>query len=246
MLTDAWASGGAPPPAATQTVSCSAAALITAIDRANASGGGDLTLTRGCRYTLTSAQPGTEDGLPPIRSTITMNGNGATITRSGDSSTPDFRILEITSGELTVRSLTISNGDAPGPEPDGGGGIEVHESGRLFATAVTVTANVGALGGGIDNFGRADITSSAITRNVGLHGGGLSNSTRSGNLTVTSSLVSGNRAESDAGVGGGVYNQSGGSVSLLDTAITDNRGDNSAGGVLNDYDSVMSLTDTEV
>lgn len=77
----AWASGGAPPPAATQTVSCSAAALITAIDRANASGGGDLTLTRGCRYTLTSAQPGTEDGLPPIRSTITTNGNGATITR---------------------------------------------------------------------------------------------------------------------------------------------------------------------
>lgn len=241
-----WASGGAPPPSASQIVPCSAAALIGAIDRANASGSGDLTLTRGCRYTLTAARPGTEDGLPPIRSTIQLDGNGATITRSTAPTTPAFRILEIVSGELTVRALTISNGNAPGPDPDGGGGIEVRERGRLFATTITVTTNVGALGAGINNLGRVDLTSSAITRNQGLHGGGLSNSTRSGNLTVTSSLVSGNRAASDAGVGGGVHNQSGGSVALLDTAVTDNRGDNSAGGVFNDHDSLMSLTDTEI
>ncbi|HYZ01330.1 MAG TPA: hypothetical protein VFA92_07540 [Candidatus Binatia bacterium] len=246
LAVPAWASGGAPPPSDTQVVPCSAAALISAIDKANTSGGGDLTLTRGCRYTLTSARPGTEDGLPPIRSTIALDGNGATVTRSTTPTTPEFRILEITSGELTVRSLTISNGHAPGPEPDGGGGIEVRESGRLFATTLTVTGNVGTLGAGINNFGRADVTSSAITRNEGLHGGGLSNSTRSGNLSVTSSLVSGNRAESDAGVGGGLHNQTGGFVSVLDTAITGNRGDNSAGGVFNDHDSLMNLTNTQV
>jgi hypothetical protein len=122
----------------------------------------------------------------------------------------------------------------------------VRESGRLFATTLTVTGNVGTLGAGINNFGRADVTSSAITRNEGLHGAGLSNSTRSGNLSVTSSLVSGNRAESDAGVGGGLHNQTGGFVSVLDTAITGNRGDNSAGGVFNDHDSLMNLTNTEV
>jgi hypothetical protein len=235
--------GGGPAP----QVPCTTAALISAINSANSAGGGALSLTPGCRYTLTAAQPGTEDGLPAIRSVITINGNGATVTRSSAASAPQFRILEVvSSGALTVRSLTVSNGRAPGPEPDGGGGIEVREGGQLSATGATVTGNAGTLGAGINNFGTADLTSSAITGNEGLHGGGLGNSTRSGKLTLTSSRVSGNRAASDAGVGGGIENLSGASATLVDTAVTANHGDNSAGGLYNDHDSLMSLTNTQV
>jgi hypothetical protein len=234
-------------PSSAKAVPCSAAALITAINEANAGGGGHLRLAPQCTYTLTVAQADTEDGLPPIRSPITIDGRGATITRSTDPDTPAFRIFEVSSpGHLILRSMTISQGDAPGPEPDGGGGIEVREGASLFASSTVVSGNVGALGGGVNNFGTADMANCVVARNEGLHGAGVSNSTRSGKLRLTNTLISSNRAESDAGVGGGVYNQEGGSASLVNTSIEENIGDNSAGGIRNDHDSVMEVTNSRV
>ena len=72
---------------------------------------------------------------------------------------------------------------------------------------------MGALGAGINNFGTTEITNSFVADNAGLHGGGVSNSI--GTLTVTNTVFTGNRAESDAGVGGAVYNQLGGSTSMV-------------------------------
>jgi hypothetical protein len=271
LAVPARASGGPPPPSDTpaasgasaqsgasgdsgtsavsgsSTVSCSPAALITAINNANAAGGGTLTLARGCRYVLTAVQEGSQDGLPPIRAAITINGGGATVTRATGSSTPGFRIFEVVSpGALTLRSLTISNGSAQGPDPFGGGAIEVREGAMLSANEITVTGNQGSLGGGINNLGTAEIRSSFITRNQGLHGGGVSNSTRSGRLTLSATRVADNRATSESGLGGGVHNQSGGSVKVEDTTISGNKSDNAAGGILNDHDSVMTLTDTQI
>src|SRR5262245_15324390 len=68
------------PPESEVRVGCSAAALIAAINDANSAAGGHLILTPNCTYTLTSAQSGTEDGLPPIRARIAIDGKGATIT----------------------------------------------------------------------------------------------------------------------------------------------------------------------
>src|SRR5205823_2827021 len=134
----------------TVRVACSTPALIAAINKATSGVGGHLTLSRNCTYTLTAAQGDTEDGLPPIRSRISIDGKGATITRSTDPNTPAFRIFEVLSGgQLTLRAITLSHGDAPGPEPDGGGGIAVREGARLRASGTTVRDNVGALGGGI-------------------------------------------------------------------------------------------------
>jgi hypothetical protein len=234
--------------AAPAPVPCSASALIAAINTANSAGGGQLSLTRGCTYTLTAAQRGTEDGLPPIRSPITIDGMGATITRSTAPHTSDFRIFEVLSApaRLTLRTLTISNGNAPGAEPDGGGGIEVRETGGLVASVLVVRNNVGARGAGINNFGTTDITTSVIQSNAGVIGAGLANSTRSGTLRLTSTLVTGNRSESDAGVAGGLSNQDGGTVRLVSTAVKGNIGDNSAGGIRNDHDSVMYLTSSQV
>ncbi len=74
----------------------------------------------------------------------------------------------------------------------------------------------------------------------------MANSGPTGTLHLTSSLVSGNRSESDAGVGGGVANEDGGSAYLTDSAVTANIADNSGGGLRNDAGSTMHLTRVQV
>lgn len=69
--------------ATTVDVPCSVSDLVEAINTANGSLGADtLRLARKCTYKLTSpdaANPA--NGLPAITSEITIDGNGATITR---------------------------------------------------------------------------------------------------------------------------------------------------------------------
>ena len=49
------------------------------------------------------------NGLPPITSTITISGKGATIER--DLNAPDFRIFFVgTSGNLTLNQVTVRQG----------------------------------------------------------------------------------------------------------------------------------------
>ena len=49
------------------------------------------------------------NGLPAISSQITIQGNGATIQRSGGA--PKFRIFGVYSGgDLTLKDLTVTNG----------------------------------------------------------------------------------------------------------------------------------------
>ena len=94
------------------SIGCTASDLITAIDDANANP--DTTtidLATSCTYTLIDPVPDADGyhGLE-ITTPVTINGNGATITR--DSSAPIFRILLVTaSGSLTVDNLTVSNGN---------------------------------------------------------------------------------------------------------------------------------------
>ena len=83
-------------PALAATVPCTASDLISAISTANGSGG-TVTLTSGCVYTLTAVNNTTDGGgvgLPVISANVTVQGNGATITRSTASGTPVFRIFE--------------------------------------------------------------------------------------------------------------------------------------------------------
>jgi hypothetical protein len=76
--------------ATTASVACSESALITAVTAANAAGGGTVTLTPGCTYTLTASHG--DDGvngpagLPIVTTPITFEGNANTITRSGTAS----------------------------------------------------------------------------------------------------------------------------------------------------------------
>ncbi|MDN5925317.1 MAG: hypothetical protein L0H70_10020, partial [Xanthomonadales bacterium] len=84
----AWLALGLMPARADTTVGCDAAALIAAIDYANAHGGDSIDLAPGCTYTFIAADnfwygP---NALPPIASNIVIHGHGAVLKaqHSGD------------------------------------------------------------------------------------------------------------------------------------------------------------------
>ncbi|MFJ9847706.1 hypothetical protein ACIRYZ_46295 [Kitasatospora sp. NPDC101155] len=109
-------------PAQAVIVPCNEAALVSAVNAANASGGGALFLAPFCTYSLTGAHgsggAGGPAGLPNITTPITMTGLATEITRA--SGAPAFRIIEVDGpsqlpadhGQLALTAVTISNGDA--------------------------------------------------------------------------------------------------------------------------------------
>jgi hypothetical protein len=88
----------APQAASAQTdVGCTTAALISAIDAANATPAttDTLSLSSGCVYSFTSADLTNGDSaLPRITTSITIQGSGAVIERSSGAAA-DFRLLYI-------------------------------------------------------------------------------------------------------------------------------------------------------
>ena len=159
------------PPArvlATIIVGCDVSELVNAITTANSNGEADvLVLASGCTYSLTAANQADPDGygpvgLPPITSTLTIQGNGATIRR--DSGT--FRLFYVAaSGALTLENLTLSNGRAQGfnggdGAGGGGGGGSAGMGGAIFNRgALTIQQSTlnghTAIGGSITTNGTA-------------------------------------------------------------------------------------------
>src|SRR5262249_4711958 len=87
------------------------------------------------------------NGLPVISGTTIINGNGATITRSGS----QFRFFEVSvDGNLTLNNLTFSNGSATG-STDGGAIYSVSSpitvNGGTFINNVAVNGSGGAIKG---------------------------------------------------------------------------------------------------
>src|SRR5262245_22607390 len=77
------------------------AGLIKAINEANANPGADtISLAANGTYTLTAMDNAWygPNGLPPIASDITIEGNGATIQRDTGAGTPKFRLFYISGG----------------------------------------------------------------------------------------------------------------------------------------------------
>jgi hypothetical protein len=184
-------------------VPCSETALVSAVNAANAAGGGDLFLAPFCTYSLTSAHgsggAGGPAGLPNITTPITMTGLATEITRA--SGAPAFRVIEVDGpaqisadhGQLTLTTVTISNGDA-------GFGV----------------------GGGIANLGGSvAVTGGGVRNSRASFGGGIYTDTA---LTMVVGSVTGNTATVD---GGGIYRNAG-SVTLLATNVSANTPDNCA------------------
>ena len=190
---------------------CTLAEAITSANNDNAAGNGcvdgsgDDTITLQANVDLTAE-------LDPIQSTITIEGSGFTIQRTGGS---NFRIFTIDGGNLTVNHATISGGNLSG---DHGAGISVSD-GTLTLNNSTVSGNsTDESGGGIYTSGNgvATLNNSTVSGNSAVvRGGGFLNQ---GTLTLNNSTISGNSAVYEAG---GIGTQSG-TVTLNNTTVTDN------------------------
>jgi hypothetical protein len=223
-------------PALAQTP-CTASALISAITTANSTNG-TVTLTSGCTYTLTAINNTTDNGgvgLPVIKGRVTIQGSGATITRSTASGTPVFRIFDVaSSGSLTLNSVTISNGLANNGQ-QGGGGIFSH--GTLTITGSTFSGNsepasTGTSGGAINNSGTLNVSTSTFTGNTAQEGGGIFNQKTA---TVTNDTFTSNTATV---YGGGALLNAAGSMTVTGDTFTGNTG---PGGGAIDNDTTLNI-----
>ncbi len=237
LLTATGAAGIAFAPAAlASVVPCSAASLISAINSAN-TGGGTLTLTSGCTYTLTAKNNTTDGGvgLPVIKARITIAGNGATITRSGSVA---FHLLDVASaGNLTLSSLTMTNGLA-NDGVNGGGAIDSH--GTLSISGSTFSGNSspatsGTSGGAINSSGTLTVTTSTFTGNTAQEGGGIFNQKTA---TITNSTFKNNTATI---YGGGALLNAAGTETLAGDTFTGNSG---PGGGAIDNDTTLNISDS--
>lgn len=229
-------------------VRCDTASLNEAIVKANAAGGGTISLSRRCVYEFKAPFSG-EDATPAITVPLTIVGNDAVLRRDS-SSTAHFRLLDVgVGGKATLSQVTVKYGNVTG----NGGGILVQSGGTLHAKSVTVRNNTaGGDGGGIDDQGTLKLTDSRVRDNTAAQfGGGLAVQPgdtvagvvqSGGTAAVEDTAVDGNTANGFAG--GGVFND-GGTVSLSHSTVTGNHvnaGD--GGGLWND--AQMTVNDSTI
>ncbi len=210
------------------SVACDETALVTAVNAANAAGGGTVTLTPGCTYTLTAGHG--DDGvngpagLPVITTPVTLEGNANTITRAGTA--PAFRIAQVgPTGGLTLKAVTLSGGHAAATGHGDGGGIL--SFGAVTLTGSQLSGNTAdGLGGALSSTGTASaatLTSSTVKSNTAHQGAGIASV--NGTLTLTSSVVNTNIAAVNPG---GIY-YTAGSATLNTSTVTANIATNCTG-----------------
>ncbi|MGZ8152749.1 MAG: choice-of-anchor Q domain-containing protein, partial [Methylovulum sp.] len=234
----ALATGSAP--AATLNVS-GACTLVNAINNANSdtdtdgnsgcgAGSGDdtLELTANATYILTENLGDLYEshGLPLVTSSITINGNGATIERSNAPETPQFRLLHVdNTGNLTINQLKLTGGYVFYGTYQTGAGIL--NAGNLTINNSTITNNSGAyLGGGISHVGGIlNITDSTISNNEARYSGGgirIRADNPANSVTLTNSIVSGNVSNNAGGI---LSYGSTSNMLLVNSTVSGNNGD---------------------
>jgi CSLREA domain-containing protein len=179
--------------------------------------------------------------LPDITSAMTITGPGSSQLAVKRNTSDFYRILNITSGVVSLSGLTVRDGKMAVPNQGGlnglgdGGGIQ--NLGSLTLTDVTVTGN---------QTGDPSISSSAA------YGAGIANK---GTLTMINSSVTANstgNGPSNSGVGGGIYNRFNGTLTMTNCLVSGNTTDTgsasaqngSGGGIFSE--GLMTLTNTTV
>ena len=215
------------------------AALIAAINAANAAGGSN-SVTLGANITLyeTTANNTNDgpNGLPYITSgdNLTIVGNGHVIQRSTSSGDAAFRLFDVASGaSLNLNNMSLENGRVSRSTAATlqGGAIFVESGGKLNLNRVTLSGNSvnnagGASqntleGGAIYNAGTATIVASTVTGNSAAFS--LTNAAGQGDNDAFDN-DNGNGLIGDVVVeGGGIYNA--GSLSITSSSLV---GQNSA------------------
>jgi hypothetical protein len=172
---------------------------------------------------------------PAVDTILDANGNG--------------RVLAIATGATaTLSGLRITGGNTPGVADSGGG---IHSAGRLTIDNCAITDNAsGARGGGIYRpetaTGPLRISNSTVADNTAQFGGGLFLENAAQAVTITSSVISGNKSTLGNGGGGGIFMIET-TVIISETAITGNSAVFRGGGINNNsgsltFDSASRVT----
>ncbi|MEM6383942.1 MAG: calcium-binding protein [Pseudomonadota bacterium] len=163
------------------------------------------------------------------------DGDGAAdITVSGADASRIFAINSI-SADVTLTGLTLTNGDA-----GVGNGGAVRTSGTLTIINSTLADNSAANGGAIYGVSASSIaiSGSSVTENAAsMSAGGIY---AGGDLTVSSSVISGNNA---GGYGGGVY-VSLSSGRFINTTIVGNTSGAGGGGITANVSTILLVHST--
>jgi N-acetylneuraminic acid mutarotase len=185
-----------------------------------------------------------------ITHSVSINGPGAgSLAVDGNHS---FRVFENFASNVTISSLTITNGFAA--DNNGGGGILNHAGLTLANSGVILCRTPSGRdqqGGGIKNNPGATLTltGSTVTGNgAGCEGGGIYSS--NAQLTVTSSTISGNGVGSlplqCAGSGGGIFYTGEGTLTVTNSMISGNRAGCSGGGMALGGAGTTTVTDSTI
>ena len=214
-------------------VGCSAPDLISAINAANAAGGGTINLAAGCSYTFTAANNDTEgsNALPVITgltAPLTINGNGATLARSQTSGTPAFRLMQVGVVQLTQ----TDPGMQPVQDPEN---LNVTISDLTFTGGSSAaTRSAGALLDNSTELSLNDVTMSGNTAPgvggaIAVIGGPLALAT----LTIADSTISGNAttgSQINGSEGGGIFTSDDAGVNMTASTLNANTTNGDGGG----------------
>ncbi len=162
--------------------------------------------------------------------------SGAGVAATTITGSDDHRILDVSDGPLTVRALSLVDGDAGLVEQ--GGAIRTGDD-AVMIDAAAVTGHHAAHGGAIaTDSGAVVVTDSVVSDNLAmwndLNGNGGAINSGSGSVTIARSTFSGNTA---ANAGGAVL-ASDGTVTVTDSTFDHNTGE--AGGAI--YGSFQPIT----
>jgi hypothetical protein len=239
----------------------------TFADCAPGSGDDTIILPKGS-FVLTAADNDDfgETGLPVITTRITIQGNGAKITRSKKA--PAFRLIAVSaSGDLTLDHVTLSGGEGLGRTRGGAitnygnvsivdstisgnsafeGGAVFVENGSLTIMNSAISNNVANYGGGITNYsGTFTMTGTTLSRNTALpyngnpsFGGGLLSTTA--HDTITGSVISGNVASKGGGLA--VY----GTTVVSSSTVSKNSATDKGGGIYNGSGHSLTVNDSTI
>jgi hypothetical protein len=244
---------------------CSAgdvACLIAAVNSANNTPEEDTIILEPGIYTLTTVNNNTNgpNGLPSIRSTVTLRGAGADRTIvERDGASPSFRLLHIAStGSLILDEVTLRGGVILGPGVDlvgfaSSGGAILNLGSLSIMNSVLMGNSVRDQrgdGGAIASIGSTTVTNTTLAGNFvrtnrPASGGAISNR---GMLAVINSTFTDNSTFANAGEGGAIVNS--GTVSITSSTLARNIAGAGAqpalsgGGALSNYGTVMITNST--
>lgn len=210
------------------------AALKNAITLANTNDQADIiNLAANGTYSLTAVDNiiNGPNGLPPLKDDVagpdlTVNGNGATIQRSSNAGTPEFRIMQVdVDSAVDLRGLIIVNGAGTGAFPAYRGAGILVTSATLSLTNCTLLGHVAREGAAIySSRSQLTLTGCAVEENQAEHAGAIFN--LEGSITATNSTFLDNVAHGSTsmnvpGRGGAIHSKSeNGSASLNVTGCT--------------------------